>query len=59
MAERDEESGVKLAQEIRADPALAELWAKADDALRVSIGLSGSTWVRPKLNEAREILEIS
>lgn len=59
VAERDEESGVKLAQEIRADPALAELWAKADDALRVSIGLSGSTWVRPKLNEAREILEIS
>ena len=50
---------MKLAQEIRADPALAELWAKADDALRVSIGLSGSTWVRPKLNEAREILEIS
>lgn len=57
-AERDEAAGVAFAQALRADPAHAGMWATVHAALESSIEHSGSTWVCPKLDVAREILEI-
>jgi len=48
-----------LARELRHDPANAGMWETVKKALDTSIELSGSSWVRPKLNEARDILELS
>lgn len=56
--ERDERKGVALAHEMLNDPQNSSLWASVRDALATSIAMSGSTWVRPKLEEARAILEL-
>ncbi|WFD36940.1 hypothetical protein MCUN1_003832 [Malassezia cuniculi] len=57
-AERNEEAGVDLARALVADPANAQMWQTVRGALDSSIEHSGSTWVRPKLDEARAILEL-
>lgn len=57
--DRNERLGVALAEEMANDPANAELWAIVDKALATSIELSGSSWVKPKLDEARHILELT
>ena len=57
--ERNERFGVELAHELLHDPANAGMWETVKKALDTSIELSGSSWVRPKLNEARDILELS
>ena len=58
-AERDEAKGLALAREMVSDPANAELWRCVEQALKTSIELSGSAWVRPKLDHARSVLELS
>ncbi|WFD02209.1 hypothetical protein MOBT1_000890 [Malassezia obtusa] len=58
-AERNERKGLELAEEMLTDPRNAPLWEKVKTALDASIAMSGSTWVRPKLDEARSILELS
>lgn len=57
--ERNELKGVRLAQEMLDDPRNRPLWDEVKHALDKSIAMSGSTWVRPKLDEARAILELS
>ncbi|WFC99869.1 hypothetical protein MYAM1_002615 [Malassezia yamatoensis] len=58
-AERNERIGVQLAQEMLHDPQNTSLWTQVKVALDHSIAMSGSTWVRPKLEEARGILGLS
>ena len=57
-AERDESAGLALARALRFDPAHAAMWATVSAAIESSIEHSGSTWVHPKLDEARGILEL-
>lgn len=57
--ERDERLGVALADEMLNDPANADMWETVEKTVTQSIGLSGSSWVRPKLDEARRILELA
>lgn len=57
-SERDEAAGVALARALYADPANAALWDTVRGAIESSIEHSGSTWVRPKLDDARAILEL-
>ncbi|PKI82487.1 hypothetical protein MVES_003664 [Malassezia vespertilionis] len=57
-AERCEYKGMQLAKSMRDDSANADLWRLAKRALSVSIDMSGSAWVRPKLDEARTIMEL-
>ncbi|WFD24011.1 hypothetical protein MEQU1_002708 [Malassezia equina] len=56
--ERDEQRGVELADELLHDPENESLWQTVSKALATSIELSGSSWVRPKLDEARHILQL-
>lgn len=58
-AERNERRGVELAQEMLHDPLNVPLWQSVKTALATSIGMSGSAWVRPKLDEARAIMELT
>ncbi|WFD31193.1 hypothetical protein MSPP1_002227 [Malassezia sp. CBS 17886] len=58
-SERNEEKGLELALHMAQDPANQATWARAKKALDTSINASGSMWVRPKLDEARAILELA
>lgn len=57
--DRDERLGVALAEEMLNDPANAGMWETVEKTVAHSIELSGSSWVRPKLDEARRILELA
>ncbi|WFD27895.1 hypothetical protein MNAN1_002903 [Malassezia nana] len=57
-SERDERQGVELAEQLLKAPENEALWRIVSKALATSIELSGSSWVRPKLDEARHILEL-
>lgn len=54
--ERDEKIGMQLADEMLHDPAEEDNRLKADRALARLVEQSGSAWVKPKLDEARQIL---
>ena len=57
-AERNEKLGMLLAEQLLQAPENEALWQTVSKALDTSIKLSGSSWVRPKLDEARRILEL-
>lgn len=57
-AERNEQLGVELAEQLLQAPENEALWQTVAKALGTSIELSGSSWVRPKLDEARRILQL-
>ena len=57
--DRNERLGVALAEEMLNDPANADMWETVEKTVAHSIELSGSSWVRPKLDEARRILELA
>lgn len=57
-AERIEQLGVELAEQLLQAPENEALWQTVAKALGTSIELSGSSWVRPKLDEARRILQL-